>query len=203
MTQLDANLRYSLIGLSQKQSHVLADALELVGRLGMGQLEYLMEFVRYGGITSQKGEPLANGALLEGDKLVEQLKAVLTGYTLGGSKSIGSESTPTDAKIAFELYKAIRHRLSWVHTPEGGHGVHFTDPYLLKHTAEPKVALVPEGPAASSLDQLPPGCFVGERDGRWTVVQPTDSTWAVIAEARDAATAVANARIKLGLTDGI
>jgi hypothetical protein len=202
MTQLDPNTRYTLTGLTFKQSRVIADALELVMRLGLGQLEYLMDFVRFGGVTSKTGEPLPYATLDEGDALVRQLKRRLTDYDDGASKGISNVHTPADAKVAFELYKAIRHRLAWDQTPIEGRdfrGVHHSDPYLLRYTDEPKVSLVQEGPKASPLDQLPAGCFLGERDGRWTVAQPADGAWNVVGEGVDAASAVAKARATLGL----
>jgi hypothetical protein len=196
----DIGRRYNLVGLSEKQAEVLSDAAEFLCRVGMGQLDAVMNMARFGGITGKAGEPIGFDQLDEGDRLVNQLQLVLTGYPSNASKGIGNEHTPAAAKIAFELHKALRHRLAWDRNPQGGHGVHFDDPYsLLRYSSEPEAWLTQDKPAIPLHDELPEGCFLGRQGSTWRVVVAEDREvpWLVVGEAHDPATAVAKAKAYL------
>lgn len=208
MSNEDTQVRYNLEGLSPKQAQVVTDALELVMRIGMGQLEYLMEFIRFGGMLGPNGTPLDLDLLDKGDKIMEQLKPLLTGFPMNASKGIGNAKLPPATPIAYEIFKVVRHTLAWDRNPEGGMGVHFDDPYFLKYSSEPKVAMTKQGPQTAPPDQLPVGCFLGrpgpEHDGKWAVIQADPrGGWMVVAEAESAATAVAKAKAKLTSTASI
>ena len=197
-TPAAAEPAYALQGLSQKQAFVIAEALELVARLGTGQLHYLMEFVRFGGVTTREGQPIDIETLRAGDELVSRLKGLLTGFPDSASKGIGGETVPRDAQIAWEMRKAIRHCLAWDLNPGVRPlGVDYDDPYLLKYSKEPKVELTRQGPRASALNGLPEGCFLGLRNGRWTVAQPGQGAWLVLAAASTPQTAIVRAKAKL------
>ncbi|MNR71425.1 hypothetical protein D3C71_20400 [compost metagenome] len=141
MTDTSLDARYSLTNLSQAQAHVLCQALELLARLGLSQLEYLMEFVRMGGITGPDGKPIGLERVEQADGMVDTLKLLLCEYGGGASKGIGSPTTPKNAQVAWELFKVIRHRLAAERPSDGIGGVYSQDPYLVKYTQEPAVTL--------------------------------------------------------------
>ncbi|MNE89843.1 hypothetical protein D3C80_1872970 [compost metagenome] len=54
--------------------------------------------------------------------------------------SIGSDKTPTECKIAYDLYQVLVHDISWFNEPKGGWTVNFQSP--LFHTDEPPCSVV-------------------------------------------------------------
>lgn len=139
---------YALRGLSEKQAQVLADSLELLSRLSLGQLEYVAELARFGDITGKDGKVASPESVREAEAHLQAAKLLLTGYSASASKSIGGETVHT-GNIAWEMRKVIRHQLAWDRAPEGGHGVDFGDPCLLHYSTEPHVRLELEQPTAA------------------------------------------------------
>ena len=128
---------------------MLADSLELLSRLSLGQFEYIADMARFGNITDRDGNVASPERLRDAEALLQSAKLLLTGYSPSASKSIGGETVPT-GNIAWEMRKVIRHQLAWDRTPEGGHGVDFRDPHLLHYSAEPHVRLELEQPTAAA-----------------------------------------------------
>jgi len=198
----NTGVRYSLDGLSPSQAGFISEALELATRLGLGQIDYLLEYIKYGGVTDEEGKLLPFEKIAEAGHLVSQLRRVLTGFDPGRSKGIGSPAVPAKAAAAYEIGKVIRHRLAWDRNPRGGIGVDYDDPYLLKYTDEPRVALNrADASGQAPHEQLPPGCYLGPAKGGWSVIRHDGEEWVQVSVAPHAAAAVAQAREKLGLVD--
>jgi hypothetical protein len=51
-----------------------------------------------------------------------------------GHHGIRSDKIPDSARVAFDLYQVIRHRLAWDRKPEGGFQVYFDQPLLTSET---------------------------------------------------------------------
>lgn len=133
---------YELSPLTAEQARVLAAALELYARIGMGQIEHLLEEIRFSGlVTRPDGAPVPAKDIERAEALVYQVKQVLTQFAPNTSKGIAGPATPRVAQIAYEMYKAIRHRLAWDRNPQGGLGVDFDDPHALLCSGQPPVTL--------------------------------------------------------------
>ena len=151
--QKEAGRTYALRGLSETQAQILSKSLELFSRLSIGQLDMVLDLARLGDITNRDGQAAPAECLSEAEDLVNTAKFLLTGYHPNASKGIGGEHTPR-ANIAWEMHKAIRHRLAWDRSPEGGNGVYFYDPHSPKYSEEPNVILEHEPVAPAAADQL-------------------------------------------------
>lgn len=97
----------ALPSLTRDQMRVLASAAQLYARMGLGQIEYLVELAREQVITDRNGEAVHFNALAAADDLVVPLKLALTGFRPNASKGIHSEHTPQVAKTAWALYKLM------------------------------------------------------------------------------------------------
>lgn len=107
----DTSPKYDLTGLSENQVATITAALELHMRIGLGQLEYLIEFAKIGGVTLMDGTAPSSATFNVAEGQVEQVKALLTGYRHGASKGISHPHTPLASKRAYELYKVLRFEL--------------------------------------------------------------------------------------------
>lgn len=148
VTKESGSRTYALRGLSEKQAQVLADSLELLSRLSLGQLEYIADLARFGVITHSDGTIATPELVRYAEENLLSAKFLLTGFAPSASKSVGGETVQT-GNIAWEMRKVIRHQLAWDRSPGGGHGVDFGDPHLLHYSAEPHVRLELEQPNAT------------------------------------------------------
>lgn len=89
--------------LNAEQARVLQDACELLARCHMGQFDHAVYRVN----------PMADRKLY--DPICYELKqAVFPELAAYGSYyDITSDKRPDEARVAFDLYSLIRHRLSW------------------------------------------------------------------------------------------
>lgn len=88
------------IELSDKQAHVLINALDCFSRLGMGQLNCITD-----GITTARGEFIEPTVV---ERFIGPLKRELFGHSLHSSDGICSPKTGDNAKIAYDLQCVIR-----------------------------------------------------------------------------------------------
>ena len=99
MADASSDVQYT-IKVSAKQAAVLSRATELLARLGMGQIDDALRLM-----------PISNlGDLWETSRAISKILAARHGLKEHG---IASHETSDDAKIAWDLYQTLRHRLSW------------------------------------------------------------------------------------------
>lgn len=189
---------YALTGLSAKQMQTVCEALDLYQRIMMGQFEELTSMARMGDIPHQTEDDLSARipAIEQAEKHLQEAKALITGHPPNSSFGIFHDKVRVSAKIARELQAVIRHRLAWDRQPEGGIGVAFDDPYLLRATTEPKVAaerIVSSEEAR--VAELPEGCMLTRQGTDWLVLRLLpDRTMRVIAQAPDLQTSLQMAK---------
>lgn len=98
-------VKYSL-DLDESAVELLMKALDLYARIGIGQIEGLLD------------HPEVQKALLTTDALearyaASRLKEVVFGFTTAASRSIASPSVMDDTKRAFDIFCVLRHRMAW------------------------------------------------------------------------------------------
>ncbi len=180
----------------------MVDALDLFSRIQIGQLEEILSMARMGSIPHRdERDVLARiEEIEEAEPLLHDVKRLLTGHSPNASFGIFGEKTPESARVAYEIQRAIRHRLAWDRLawdrqPEGGMGVHFDDPDSLRSTGQPLAVLKRTQPnEAARLEDLPTGCMVGRFGEQWRIVLPQDDgTLRVLSESAQLETAIQQA----------
>ncbi len=116
------------IQTDRKTAAIMMRALELYARIGIGQLDEVVELFCFGPATNRNGQNPSADSLQAARELMTQVKFALTGFESNASKGIGGEHVAEELKAAWEVRKAISHRLAWDRQPGGGMGVDFDEP---------------------------------------------------------------------------
>jgi len=126
--------------LTREQVDALLNALDLHGRIHMGQLVE----IRY--IRSNR--PMSNGQWPDLDKMysweVNEAFALLRKVLYGldsGSLGCTESALAVEAKRSYDLLQVIRHAVSWKEHPEGGVKVCFDTPMKTAPDPLPKIRL--------------------------------------------------------------
>ncbi len=112
--------------LNERQAEVVAAALDLYARIGIGQFEEIVSI--YEGAQMGLGKTTDAGKLHAAKRFVEDAKHELTGFPANASHGIMSDKVNDTFRVAYDIGKVLRHRLAWDRSPEGGYGVHFDKP---------------------------------------------------------------------------
>lgn len=99
------------IDLTPEQARVLSQALEVFARLGIGQFRDALRFLP---LDRTQGSP-PSGWSHTLDEIGQMLAPFMVHWVDGWSRSLGIASQDTDegAKIAWDLYQVVRHRIAW------------------------------------------------------------------------------------------
>jgi hypothetical protein len=96
------------LGLNADHARVIAAALDMYTRIGLGQLETILEhpgvFARLGGGTTARPDA---------EYLIGQLKARLFGFAPNANHGIRNPAVVDVARQAYDIRCVIRHRLAW------------------------------------------------------------------------------------------
>lgn len=115
--------------MSERQASLLQASLELMSRLGIAQFEQLEETCRFACVRRSDGEfPFE-----ELDRVrarADALKGILTGFSPNASHSILSRNVHPSILLAWQLSKALRHRIAWDRQPRGSLGVWHDEPVV-------------------------------------------------------------------------
>ena len=172
---------------------VVSRALELYARMGCGQLEELDALARHGLLKNAQGSRPSIDDIEEAAEHLYAYKRAVLGFARTASHGIFSTAVNPEFQKAWALYQAIRHRLAWDRTPEGGLQVSFDEPMqqeLLQHTS------VKSMPDEQALKGLPDGAHLVRRGGQWLAVMPAGDgkTFRVLGESASLQTAVTQAQ---------
>ena len=107
---------------------LLREALENVARLGIGQIEQVAQLLRWEAFGPDKRFSIEQINAIE--VLIKDFKTFLLQLSPTSSHGIYSDHVDTQIRSCWALYRAIRHRMAWDHTPAGGAGVSFDEPLL-------------------------------------------------------------------------
>lgn len=188
---------YELANLSEIQARTMVDALDLFSRIQIGQLEEILSMARMGSIPHRDDQDVSARIeeIEEAEPLLHEVKRLLTGHSPNASFGILGGKTPESARVAYEIQRAIRHRLALDRQPESGMGVDFDDPDSLRSTGQPLAVLKRTQPnEAARLEDLPKGCMVGRFGEQWRIVLPQDDgTLRVLSESAQLETVIQQA----------
>ena len=131
------------ITVTENQARLIAQALDLVSRLQMGQwsefidwLPHQRQFCRHN--LREQIQPIMSEHFRKTKP--EGCQYAIDGW--GGHYGVYSEFIPDTARVAWDLQKVIEHRLAWDRQPEGGFTVDFDGP---RHVGgEPLAKIVKE-----------------------------------------------------------
>jgi hypothetical protein len=174
-------------------AQAIDSALEFYARMGLGQLEFLVEEARAGVFKNKEGIEPDHEQLEKAELLVEPLKMALFGFTPTASHGIFSDKISDVFRKVWGAHKALRRRLAWDKNSKGGLGVAFDEP-LFDHE---KAVTVETSTLAQRLEQLPAGYALtrsyspGTTTLEWVVFHIEESQ--VIATSHDLDTAVVKA----------
>ena len=125
--------------LTANQAEVLVKALDLYSRIGIGQFEEVRDvYDRDLKLDLCQRETVRHA--LECAKLA-------VGLPVNGGPSIGNqEQVREEFRTAYDIQKAVRHRLAWDQHPEGRpSNVHFDTPIRGSVEGIPEIETVPPG----------------------------------------------------------
>lgn len=114
--------------LNAAQAHVVQRALELLARLGMGQLGEIFEPVRWGTLRRPDGSEVSAQDIHDAEAALQRFKGLVVGMPSTGYRSIGSSTVPELATCAWQASVRLRHRLAWDGEPAGAMGTLFDEP---------------------------------------------------------------------------
>lgn len=128
--------KYSIV-VDEAQARILAEALDLYMRIGIGQLTEVVRVYNYEWKT-----PIPTV-----DRLVDVMNEAkrVIGFGPGGSYGIQSREVHDVFRQAYDIRQVIRHRLAWDHTPTGGFGVDFDTPQQIGKLPLPTIGGVGGG----------------------------------------------------------
>lgn len=108
--------------MNEEQARVLKEALELYGRIGMGQVQ---EINQHPSLLTRDFEDEKVAGLLNEVKSIVFPDLQAHGHYYG----IRNPETHEDSRVAFDLQQVLRNRIAWTKNPSGGLGsVVFDDP---------------------------------------------------------------------------
>jgi hypothetical protein len=92
--------------LNAAQARVVKEAMELYSRIGLGQLEYLLEMPTLRGNDMLSSFDAYNKALAE----IAALKKTLTGLGPHTFRSVESSQVSEEVRVAWDIFVVIRHQ---------------------------------------------------------------------------------------------
>lgn len=135
MEKEKGKVQYKLL-LNEEQARVVARACELYCRLHIGQMDEISHEL----LLKETREDICQRRT-EADNLLLRLKKLffptLQGH--GHSYGVGHDSL---ADRAWNVYIALRYRISWHEHPEGGIGVNFDPPMQLSGEPIPTCEII-------------------------------------------------------------
>lgn len=125
--------------LTEKQAEVVIKALDLYTRMGLGQLERVLE------VAALEGQQWEGPTDYEtAESAMVTLKKALTGFALNASYGIYSEKVRDTFRVAYDIMQVLRHSVAWAKQPEGGIETWFYTPLQTAQQPLPTVSAVEE-----------------------------------------------------------
>ena len=126
--------------ITENQARLIAQALELVSRVQMGQWPEFIDWLPHRHLFDwhdlrEKLQPVMSEHFRKAKP--EGCQYAIDGW--GSHYGIYSEFIPDTARVAWDLQKVIQHRLAWDRNPEGGFTVDFDKP---AHAGKEPLAII-------------------------------------------------------------
>jgi hypothetical protein len=115
----DNQRKYNLT-ITEEQAGILADALDLFARIGIGQFEEVLQVY----------DPAAKLADIVRDTIRLGLNdaKMAAGHHANASHGIHNSKVPDRFRAAFDMKQVITNRVAWDRNPKGGIQVQFDEP---------------------------------------------------------------------------
>lgn len=117
-----------LLSLPARQAHLVRESLEHFSRIGMGQIEYVLEAGQMGVLKRYDGTPVGWEHLEPARDKLQRFKGLFTGYASNAAHGIHSPRVKSVFQTAWSLSQALRHRLAWDQNPAGSLGTWHDEP---------------------------------------------------------------------------
>ena len=183
--------------MSREIASAVVESLDLASRIGIGQFEEIANIAQWE-LCDRNGKPPSHAAIDAARRELGNIKRLLIGMEPNASHGILSDKVNVQFKRAWDVKKALEHRLSWDRTPEGSIGVNFDEPI---HGMVNDGIEVHSFPATenAALDELPAGTYIGRRGANWTVNAPSadGKHMDLLGESSQVQTAISQAKNKL------
>ena len=101
------------IKVNVDQARIIARALDLFSRIGIGQIEMVVEEAH------KMSHAKIEAPYAEIEEIVDKLKLALFGMPINASHSICSDKVDVAYREAYDILQVIRHRLAWDKNPNG------------------------------------------------------------------------------------
>ena len=122
--------KYS-VELTGEQIHILCQALESFTRLGIGQLETVLQDLGFHSFDQfQEVMTTINGDL-EYLAAVQTIKKKIFDQPMNGSYSIHNERVGDNFKCSYDMWQVLRNRVAWDKNPSGGITSDYNEPNKL------------------------------------------------------------------------
>lgn len=149
-------------------ARIMVEALDTYTRIGMGQLEDIVSMGRFGILKNSQGQAPSYDDLDDAEQHFNAAKKSLFGFPSNASHGIFSDKVAERFRTTWGVMKALRHRLAWDRTPEGGFQTSFDEPM---RGEAPAGVTVTSGSAEDVLAELPEGTMLMRHKGDWAVVR--------------------------------
>jgi hypothetical protein len=159
------------IKTTPEAARIVGNVLDFYARIGLGQFNVISELARFGQLVGEEGRKPSLPEVERAEEYLTAAKYALTGFPSNASHGIYSPHVPLVFKQAYHASKAIRHRLAWDSTPEGGLGVHFDEPLRGEEGTVPFEVSSTESEEAL-LASVPENIYIGRTASGWRAVVP-------------------------------
>lgn len=149
-------------------ARIMVEALDTYTRIGMGQLEDIVSMGRFGILKNSEGVAPSYDAMEDAEHHLNAAKKSLFGFPSNASHGIFSDKVAERFRTTWGVMKALRHRLAWDRTPEGGFQTSFDEPMRGEESAGVHVT---SGSIEDALVQLPAGTMLTRHNDAWAVVR--------------------------------
>lgn len=108
-----------LLSLPARQAYQVSEVLETYGRIGLGQVERVVEFSYKGGLKRYDGTNISWEHIEPATARIQRFKTVVSGFVGAAHQIKNSPSVRAACRTAWDLMNALRHRLAWDENPKG------------------------------------------------------------------------------------
>lgn len=161
-----------LLKINERQAQLLVDVCDLYSRIGIGQIEEIVNLARHGMLKHKNGKTADYENLNVADHMIRQVKLFLFGLESNANYGIHNETISDMYRVAWDLQQVIRQRLAWdrrgnPQKREWGEelsmmGVHYDEPHKASKEPLPKIE---RSNAVELMNDLPSGYAVSKHNG--------------------------------------
>lgn len=116
------------VALTFPAAYLVVLGLDLFTRMGIGQLTEISDMARMDSLTNTGGKPLDINRLGRLEDLLQETKRHVLGFSSGASMGIHNPKVNPFVTRAYQVMRAMRHRMAWDENPASGHSTWHQEP---------------------------------------------------------------------------